>query len=818
MIYPAYQHNQYLGIYIPIRMLNLSFERGVTQVSSASFASFAVVLCSEIFKKYKLAYQLSQAAMKMAEQYPNSQTAIETEWIHYGFLNRWGAPIHAAIEPLETLSRQLLQKGNVPYTAIALMNVIYIEIISGVPLNEVIEHIDLFIQEVTKYKAITVLIILHLEKAFCKGLLGLTEDPTDIHPKELTAEMSSFMKTGLDTLHPFFAKDFWTVMSLYLHEKYDEALLVAEKILKQKDVLPGTSYWNAFYFYYALILIALSNDPKGQKKHRKNLKNVLSKFKVWSEVAPQNYLHPMYLIQAEIDRLQGREFEAMDHYLMAIKQANAQGFLQDEALAYLLAGEFYLQTDRSIIGINFIKQARNKYERWGAVTKIKILDDKYPELLIRERVLPPPGAKTKTREETLRSHTSLEIGEELDLATIMTTSQALSKEIVFEKLLQTLMHTLIVNAGAESAFLILIEDQKFRVRAEITRRQLEALLEEIPLEENKDRLCVPIVKYVARTKEMLLLNDATQEGNFTLDAYVTTHQPFSIICLPILQQGQLKGILYLENRLSKGVFTSSRVKLLELLSAQLVISIENAQFYAKLEGKVAERTQELNSKNKELENTLNQLRTAQSQLIQQEKLASLGLLTSGIAHELKNPLNFVINFSQTAIETLSNLIEEMQKPTLDREEINELLNESKNQLVKIDTHGKRADGIINSMLTHARQGAGPAGTAKINDLLDLAIEFVEQAWRKKAPEIHEAIVKKWDPNLKAIQSFPTELERVFVNLIDNACYAIQMKGKQQIQGYVPKILVETMQTPDHIIVTIRDNGIGISKQNLAGDF
>ena len=187
--------------------------------------------------------------------------------------------------------------------------------------------------------------------------------------------------------------------------------------------------------------------------------------------------------------------------------------------------------------------------------------------------------------------------------------------------------------------------------------------------------------------------------------------------------------------------------------------------------------------NAELQKTLQKLQSTQLQLIQQEKLASLGLLTAGIAHELKNPLNFVINFSQTALETLTDLIEEMQKPTLNREEINELLNESKNQLLKIDAHGRRADGIINAMLALEHQGTGPPGTAKINELMDLAIEFIEEAWHKKAPEIQVSIIKKMDHDLKPIQSFPTELERVFVYLLDNALYAIVEKCKQEIQDY-----------------------------------
>jgi GAF domain-containing protein len=155
-------------------------------------------------------------------------------------------------------------------------------------------------------------------------------------------------------------------------------------------------------------------------------------------------------------------------------------------------------------------------------------------------------------------------------------------------------------------------------------------------------VCASIINYVVHTQENVVLNDATREGQFTRDPYIVATQPKSILCTPLLNQGKLSGILYLENNLTTNAFTRDRVETLKILSAQAAISIENSRLYAQLEDytrtleiKVDERTQELQEKNQELQATLQKLKATQDQIIAQEKLASLGALTAGIAHEIK---------------------------------------------------------------------------------------------------------------------------------------------------------------------------------------
>ncbi len=300
-------------------------------------------------------------------------------------------------------------------------------------------------------------------------------------------------------------------------------------------------------------------------------------------------------------------------------------------------------------------------------------------------------------------------------------------------------------------------------------------------------LSTGIINYVAHTHKDVVLNDATHEAQFTLDPYIITTQPKSILCTPLIHQGKLSGILYLENNLTTGAFTSDRVEILRILSAQAAISIENSRLYDQLEGysrtleqKVEIRTQELQQTNLELASTLQILTSTQSQIIAQERLASLGALTAGIAHEIKNPLNFVNNFAELSVELAQELCEEIanQKDHLDpetREYIAETLNDLKQNAEKINEHGKRADNIVHAMLMHSRGQAGDRQLTNINALLAEAINLAYHGMRAKIPSFNISIKTDYADNLDQVNVVPQNISRAFINVINNACYTAYKK-------------------------------------------
>ncbi|MGL4376157.1 MAG: diguanylate cyclase domain-containing protein, partial [Microcoleaceae cyanobacterium] len=244
--------------------------------------------------------------------------------------------------------------------------------------------------------------------------------------------------------------------------------------------------------------------------------------------------------------------------------------------------------------------AHYAYTLWGATAKVKDLEQKYPQLLTFASTTPIIKRITNPRKST-----EIDSGTTLDLATLMKASQAISGEILLDKLLVSLMKIIIENAGAQQGYLVLeTKDQLLIEASGVVDDDNITALESIPIE---NHLPVTLINYVARLKEYVVLNDATREGNFVNDPYILINKPLSILCYPLLNQGKLVGIVYLENNLTTAAFTTDRIELLQLLSSQAAISVTNAILYAEkeeyahtLEQKVRDRTSELQQANQEL--------------------------------------------------------------------------------------------------------------------------------------------------------------------------------------------------------------------------
>jgi signal transduction histidine kinase len=422
---------------------------------------------------------------------------------------------------------------------------------------------------------------------------------------------------------------------------------------------------------------------------------------------------------------------------------------------------------------------------------------------------------------------------------VIKASQTLTSEIALDKLLAKLMKIAIENAGAQKGFLILQfhaepgnEEGKWVIEAEGTVGKDDVTtLRSLPIDAIDSStqlplLCASIINYVVYTQENVVLNDATREGQFTRDPYIVSIQPKSILCTPLLNQGKLSGILYLENNLTTGAFTSDRVETLKILSAQAAISIENSRLYEQLEEysrtleqKVEARTQELQEKNQELATTLKKLKATQEQIIAQEKLASLGALTAGIAHEIKNPLNFVNNFAELSAELTEELLEEIenQKHRLDlesKEYIEEILSDLEQNVKKINQHGKRADNIVRGMLMHSGGKAGERQPTDINALLAEYVNLAYHGMRAKDTSFNITIETHYDDSIAPLHVVPQNISRVFLNLINNACYAAHEKKKERGEGFSPQLLVSTKNLSDRVEIRIRDNGKGIPQESL----
>ncbi len=298
--------------------------------------------------------------------------------------------------------------------------------------------------------------------------------------------------------------------------------------------------------------------------------------KVWAEHCPENFEHRVALVGAEIARIEGHDLDAMRLYELAIRSARANGFLHVEALANEIAARFYAAREFEVIAETYLRDARYGYLRWRADGKVRQLEQRYPHLRTTEPAPCPTGTIATPVEH-------------LDLATVMKVSQAVSGDIVLEKLIEMVMRTAIEQAGAERGLLILPDGGEQRIAAEATTSAETVVV--YPHGEPVTAAALPesVLYYVQRTRESVILDDAAAAPSFAADPYIRQHRARSILCLPLMNQAKLTGALYLENSLTIGAFSPARLAVLKLVASQAAISLENARLYrdvAKREAKI----------------------------------------------------------------------------------------------------------------------------------------------------------------------------------------------------------------------------------------
>ncbi len=366
----------------------------------------------------------------------------------------------------------------------------------------------------------------------------------------------------------------------YLYDNLTEGIEYSQKAEKLLPFITGKFQIAAHNFYQSLLLAVLYPEAnlEEQKNYWKQLEANQQQMKIWADNCPENFWHKYFLVSAEMARITGKELEAMDLYDRAIESARKNEFIPNEALGNELAAKFWLEKGKQNIAKVYLMEAYYGYQLWGATRKVEDLEEKYPHLLSRGAV----------QASLITSSTTGTNADVLDLTTVIKASQALAGEIVLDKLLKNLMKIVLENAGAQKGFLILEKDGKWVIEAEgVVNSDEVRILQSIPIDfvdpdKQTPILPVAIVNYVARTKENVVLNDAVIEGQFTCAPYIVATQPKSILCTPLLHQGKLIALLYLENNLTTGAFTNERLEVLKILSSQGAISIQNAQLYVEL--------------------------------------------------------------------------------------------------------------------------------------------------------------------------------------------------------------------------------------------
>ncbi len=562
------------------RVVNLSLERGNSDATPTHYAAVGLI-AGDRFGDYDAGYRLGKMACELTARRGLTRFAGKA-YSNFALLVPWTRPLREGIEPARRAFQMASEQGDPMFAAYACRKISSMLLAAGEPLDLVereAEHGLEFVRTI-RYEYAADLISAPL--ALVRTLRGGSA-------KFGALELGPFTESSFEarlTGHPALGvpECFYWIRKLQArffagdYAAANDAAEHAARCFSTSTSLLVMLLERADYHLYAALSRAACCAPMGPDsyaQHREALAAHERQLRAWAENCPQNFEDSAVLLGAEIARIEGRTLEAMDLYQRAIRVARTNGFVQNEALSYELAARCYAARGLDEIARLYQGNARQAYLRWGAHGKVRQLDQLHAGTEQDDRALPPAGMIVAPVDD-------------LDLATVIKVSLAVSSEIVPEKFIESLLRTAIEHAGADRGLLILPRDGEFLIQAEASTgaSSVSVSLSEIPV--SADLLPVSVICYAARTREIVMLDDTSAGSPHAADQYIAAQGIRSLLCLPLLKQGVLVALLYLENRLAAGVFTPGRMAVLEVLASQAAISLENSLLYRQLQRRESE--------------------------------------------------------------------------------------------------------------------------------------------------------------------------------------------------------------------------------------
>jgi predicted ATPase/signal transduction histidine kinase/tRNA A-37 threonylcarbamoyl transferase component Bud32 len=762
-------------------MVRLSLQFGNMPASAMGYSYHGVVL-SAFFGDVEMGCRFSNLALNLLDRLNSLEFKGSVLFQSVTWIQHRREFLRTVIPTLKYAYAVCVETGT--FNASYIINCYFdANLLSGVELDSWESEISPYSKELERVKQYSAQAYLEMKRQVAQNLMtsgsqsdvliGAAYDETVMMPKHLEdGDLTALAYAYI-----------YKLMLAYLFNNYTAGL---ENITQGKQYLQAVSGMipiPVFHFYAALTHLAMFSQQSEFDRSA-----TLSQVKIhqgtieeWAKHAPMNYRHKWHLIEAEKQRVLGNTDRSIEYYDLAIAGAKEHQFLHEEALANELAAKFYLDGKREKMAQVYMMEAYYCYTRWGATAKIEDLIALYPQLLVT--ILHPERMDISAIEMSTGANFGANNSEFLDLATLLKASQTVSGAIEFDRLLATLLNIIITNAGADKCVLLLQQEQELHVVALVEGSEDPEIFTPIPLVSSQD---VPnsIVNAVHNHLTPLVLGDVIEHQRFGGDPYFQKYQPQSILCLPILHQGQSIGILYLENYLTSAAFTSDRIEILQILTTQAAISLENAKLYRQLQGavelleqKVEERTAELKIA-KEAAESANQFKT---------------MFFNNISHELRTPLGAILGMSETLQEQVYGTLNQQQLRCV------EVISNSGTNLLE----------SIDEILDLAKIEAGKlelyCTPTKIDRLCNDSLSFVQAQAAKKRIQLEINL----PPHLPNLVVDERRILQILINLLNNAVKFTPQDGRVSLE--VTHIVTEHNAW---IQIAVSDTGIGIAPENL----
>ncbi|CAN7727783.1 AAA family ATPase [Paraburkholderia terricola] len=564
---PASFVNERLGFLHLCHMAQLTIDHGVTAASAHCFAWFGVYV-AEFFGRYEEGFEYSRLGRRLTEQ-RGYQSAVTSTLVALDQVSVWTQPLPYVLECARGAFESARPSGDLTMSCYACNHIVSDLLTQGVPLDQVDKEIDVGLSFARRVRFKDVEHILELQKRFVHSLSGGPGLPGNfgmVVDGRMTFD-PALLDTQMTTLR------FWIWLfkgvSCYFHGDHHNAAYCLSVAGELKWATPAHIHLLDYHFYQALNLAKTCAD---HDEAVEKIEPHLAKLRHWARINPATFKDKLLIVEAEVARLKGSPLAALAFYEQAAAAAAENGFAHSHALAHELASLCCKSNGLFTAAHHHHRCAIEAYTRWGALLKVEQLERAERPL---HHAFERPGA----------ARAAVEIAdaqEQFDLVSALKSSQALSEEIVLDKLVRTLVTLAIVHAGAQRGALMLLKDDVPVIEA---HGQEEPGGVQVTLSgERAEGSYIPLsVFYTAlRTRKPVVVEDARRDARFSFDTSLAERSVRSVLCLPLVKQGNAIGALYLENDLTAGVFTASRTSVLELLASQAAISLETARLYAEL--------------------------------------------------------------------------------------------------------------------------------------------------------------------------------------------------------------------------------------------